>query len=90
MALTATLPRSTEQVLHPARYAAGDEPVSLRFADSTADVLYEDTMGELEAQVLWAVLRGQTDVRTDPELGWGGDRFRVYRSPAGPAKPREG
>ena len=81
----ATLPRSTEQVLHPARYAAGDEPVSLRFADSTADVLYEDTMGELEAQVLWAVLRGQTDVRTDQELGWGGDRFRVYRSGAGPA-----
>jgi uncharacterized protein DUF6782 len=79
------LPRSTEQILHPARYAANDAPVRVRFADSTADVLYEDTLGELEIQVLATVLRGGGEVLTDTPLGWGGDRFRIYRSSAGPA-----
>ena len=81
----ATLPRSTEQILHPARYDAGDNPQRLRFADSTAELLYEDSLGELDLQVLAAVLRGAKDVATEPPAGWGGDRFRVYRSPAGPA-----
>ena len=81
----ATLPRSTEQILHPARYAAGDQPVPLRFADSTADVLYEDTLGELELQILATVLRGGGEVLTDTPIGWGGDRFRIYRTNAAPA-----
>jgi len=81
----ATMPRSTEHILHPSRYFAGDDPVPVRFADSTTDVMYEDTMGELELQVLIAVLAGQADVRPDRALGWAGDRFRVYRSEAGPA-----
>jgi uncharacterized protein DUF6782 len=81
----ATLPLSTEQILHPARYAAGDAPVPVRFADSSDDVLYEDTLGELEIQVLATVLRGGGEVLTDAPAGWGGDRFRIYRSSAGPA-----
>jgi hypothetical protein len=80
----ATLPRSTEQILHPARYDASDEPVPLLFADSGADVLYEDTLGELEVQVLATVLRGGGEVLTESPAGWGGDRFRVYRSSGGP------
>ena len=81
-----TLPRSTEQIMHPERYQAGDAPLPLRFADSSADVLYEDTLGELDLQILGAVLKGMTDVPTNPVAGWGGDRFRVYRLPAdGPA-----
>jgi hypothetical protein len=80
-----TLPRSTEQILHPARYAAGDLPIPVRFADSSADVLFEDTLGELEIQVLATVLRGGGEVLTDAPVGWGGDRFRIYRSAAGPA-----
>ncbi len=79
----ATLPRSTEQILHPDRYQAGDAPVPLRFADSSADVLYEDTLGELDVQILTAVLKGSPDVTTNPAAGWGGDRFRVYRLPSG-------
>jgi len=81
----ATLPRSTEQILHPDRYTAGDAPLTLRFADSTADVLFEDTLGELEVQVLATVVRGGGEVLTDAPIGWGGDRFRVYRSAGGPA-----
>ena len=54
-------------------------------ADSTGDVIYEDTMGELEIQVFATVMRGGGEVLTSTPIGWGGDRFRVYRTPAGPA-----
>lgn len=81
----AELPASTEQILHPERYAAGDQPMPLRFAEPSAGVLYEDTMGELEIQFLSTVLRGGGEVLTAAPAGWGGDRFRVYRTAAGPA-----
>ena len=77
------LPRSTEQVLHPDRYPA-DGPVRLRFTDSAA-AQFEDTLGELEAAVLLAVFRGAAQASLDLPLGWGGDRYRLYSSPNGPA-----
>ena len=81
----ATLPRSSEQILHPERYQSGDQPMAVAFADSSDGVLYEDTIGELEIQVLATVLRGGGEVLTEAPIGWGGDRFRVYRSEGGPA-----
>ena len=81
----AQLPLSTEQVLHPERYAAADIPVEVAFADSSAEVMYEDTLGELEIQILLAVLRGGDVATVDRPIGWGGDRYRVYRTPGGPA-----
>jgi hypothetical protein len=78
------LPRSTEQILHVDRYARGDQPVPLRFDDADP-ALYEDTLGELDIQVLATVLRGGGEVLDDAPIGWGGDRFRTYRTPAGPA-----
>jgi hypothetical protein len=83
--LGSQLPLSTEQVLHPERYVGKDTPVLVRFADSTADVLYEDTLGELEIDILLAVLRGSEEAALAVPLGWGGDRYRVYRTPDGPA-----
>ena len=80
-----TLPASTEQILHPDRYAGGDRPVSVRFADSSSTVLYEDTMGELGVQTVAAVLRGEQEIRPEGAAGWGGDRFRAYRTPDGAA-----
>jgi hypothetical protein len=81
----AALPTSTEQILHPDRYASGDTPVSVRFKDDTAGVIFEDTFGEFSIETLRAQLLAATSVRTDPAIGWGGDRFRVYRSGTGPA-----
>ncbi len=81
----ADLPRSTEQVLHPDRYQRGDGPVALRLADSTDRVLQEDTLGELEIQILLAVWRGADVASYDRPLGWGGDRYRVVDAPEGPA-----
>lgn len=81
----ATLPASTEQILHPERYQAGDQPLPVRLAESTDELLYEDSLGELEIQILATVLRGGGEVLTNAAIGWGGDRFRIYRSDAGPA-----
>ena len=79
------MPVSTEQILHPDRLARGDAPVALRFTGDSAGVIHEDTFGELEIAILRASLAGIGEVPTDLPLGWGGDRMRVYRWPAGPA-----
>ena len=78
------MPLSTEQILVPERYDRGDKPVALAFpADS--GILYEDVLGEGEIRVLMAQLAGSPQVRTHTPIGWGGDRYRVYRTPAGAA-----
>ena len=79
------LPRSSEQILHPDRYEAHDEPIALGFVGDTAGLLHEDTFGEFEIVLLRSALRHDGGVNTDLALGWGGDRLRVYRTPDGPA-----
>ena len=78
------MPRSTEQILHPERYARGDAPVSLAFA-ADSGIAYEDDLGESEIRVLLAALAGSDEVQTVVPIGWGGDRYRVYDTPGGPA-----
>lgn len=78
------LPVSTEQILHPERYHGGDAPLDLVFADSGAAMLHEDSFGEMELHILAASLRGG-DVITTLPAGWGGDRYRVFDTPSGPA-----
>jgi hypothetical protein len=81
----ANLPRSSEQILHPDRYDAHDEPISVRFAGDTVGMIHEDTFGEFEITLLRSALRKDPAVNTDQAMGWGGDRLRVYSSPDGPA-----
>jgi len=78
------MPVSTEQILHPARYARGDAPVVLGFAPDSG-VAYEDVLGETEIRVILAALAGSDEVQTVVPIGWGGDRFRLYRTPGGEA-----
>lgn len=78
------MPVSTEQVLHPDRYARGDTPVRLAF-DEEQGVAYEDVLGEAEIRVVQATLAGSDEVQTVVPIGWGGDRYRLYESPEGPA-----
>ncbi|HZB27149.1 MAG TPA: hypothetical protein VE282_01195 [Gemmatimonadales bacterium] len=78
------MPRSTEQILFPEHYARRDAPIALRFP-SDSGVLYEDVLGEGEVHVLMARLRGAGEVSADSAIGWGGDRYRVHRTPGGPA-----
>jgi hypothetical protein len=78
------MPVSTEQILHPERYARGDQPVVLAFPPDSG-VLYEDVLGEIEIRVLLASLAKSDDVESVVPIGWGGDRFRVYDTAGGPA-----
>lgn len=76
------MPLSTEQVLQPHRYA-NDPPLSLRF-DSPDTALFENNMGDLGVRILTANLNGSSEIASALNIGWGGDRFRVYDvAPAG-------
>jgi hypothetical protein len=79
------LPRSSEQILHPERYVKGDLPVTLRFGEGGGPVIAEDVVGEFEIHLLDAQLGNGALGGSLPPLGWGGDRYRVFRSDAGPA-----
>lgn len=84
----ALMPVSSEQILHPHRYGRGDQPLTLRFTAEEPGILYEDVLGEFEMRVLAAELANSSptaEIGTPLALGWGGDRFRVYETPGGPA-----
>jgi hypothetical protein len=79
-------PDSTEQILHPERYAAGEKPVAVDlpavndalgsgWSETTAD-----TMGELNVQIWLQQDQGASASRTAAE-GWGGDRIGAYIGP---------
>jgi len=80
------MPVSTEQILHPEKFRAGDAPVDLRFAGQGADrgaLVYEDTWGEFGTRIVLYELTGSESMGTAGALGWGGDRFAIYED--GPA-----
>ena len=78
------MPSSTEQVLHPDRYARGDAPIGI-VIDSTGPAMHEDVLGEMETRVLLAQVAGRTRPEDLPAVGWGGDRYRVVSAPEGAA-----
>jgi hypothetical protein len=76
----AAMPLSTEQILHPDRYAAGDQPIDLTFAPTPVrSVRYEDDLGEFETRLLFEQLLSDSAEAEAPALagGWGGDRYEV-------------
>jgi hypothetical protein len=81
-ALYAKVPETTEQILHPDKYQAGEGPVAIEFPDDFADrigpaweVALNDTFGEFQTGV-W--LRDADAANaTDAAAGWGGDRVVV-------------
>ncbi len=79
------MPLSTEQIFHPDRYAAGDAPLTVRFTTSDSTVMFEDDVGELGLATLAASAANTVAISTTRAYGWGGDRYRVYRTPGGPA-----
>lgn len=88
------IPASTEQILHPEKYTADEEPVHVTPPGAFVTLLnwrnvYEQTMGELIMQV-WAA-GDDTPPETIPGLpmawphaevasGWGGDRLVMFES----------
>lgn len=87
-ALFASPPDSTEQVLHPDKFAAREEPVPVAFPRDLATSLgagwtvpLQDTLGEFQLEIL---LRegGASGTRT-AAAGWGGDRVALLEGPSG-------
>jgi hypothetical protein len=76
-------PRSTEQVLHPERFAQLDVPTKVELPalpelDSAGyEVVREDTLGELELGVYFGQA-GPAEEAKRAAVGWDGDRIRVY------------
>jgi hypothetical protein len=74
----ALMPVSTEQILHPARYAAGDKPRAVTFAGPAAGpVRYEDGLGEFEIRLLFEQQLGSDGAAAELASGWNGDRYQV-------------
>jgi hypothetical protein len=74
-----TPPRSSEQVLHPERYYAGDEPLALRLPALKLGgwhTLAEDTLGELYLRI-YLEHELPIDAAIPACTGWGGDRYAV-------------
>jgi hypothetical protein len=82
-------PVSSEQVLHPLRFADPDVPQSLtlpelpELAAAGYEVVREDTLGELEMGVYFGQGAREADAKRAAD-GWDGDRLRVYRSATEP------
>jgi hypothetical protein len=85
------MPASTEQILHPDKYASGEGPVSVELkTDAVLSALgtgwtetLQDTFGEFQTRT-W--LRESGVAAADAEAaaaGWGGDRLAVLSGPNG-------
>ena len=73
-------PSSSSQILHPERYLAGDQPVAVPWADTTAlgeKPVADNVLGELGLRIL---LTDWTDTGTASAAtqGWRGDRYLVF------------
>ena len=87
-------PSSTEQILHPEKYEAGEAPKLVDLPDDLAarlgagwSVGLEDTLGELQLK-LWLAngpnrAASPQDMSTTAAAGWGGDRVAILSGPSG-------
>jgi hypothetical protein len=75
-------PASTEQVLHPEKYRAGEQPVDVVLPDLAAGMgdgwstLDSNTMGELDTRILLEQYGDDVSAKT-AAAGWGGDRWAL-------------
>ncbi len=80
-AIWARPPSTTEQVLHPEKYAANEpgDPVGIpeAFPGGPTAVLYRDIMGEQTVRLLFEEWMPQKTAIASA-AGWGGDRVVVY------------
>lgn len=83
-------PVSTEQVLHPEKYAAGEQPVAIDPAAADEFLAakgykptYKTTLGELGVAILLETHFPKEDLVAVSE-GWGGDTFAVYEKEGSP------
>jgi len=88
--LYARLPESTEQIMHPEKYAADEKPVDVQLPASLAkdlgsgwSVPLYDTFGEFQTGI-WLREGGVPVADANAAAaGWGGDRLAVIHGPGG-------
>jgi hypothetical protein len=84
-------PNSTEQVIHPEKFATHEEAAAVELRSDLAAGLgegwkaaLEDTLGELELRIwLTEVARLPQATAAADAAGWGGDRVELLEGPAG-------
>jgi hypothetical protein len=86
--LGAEMPVSTEQILHPERFAPGQEdmPTLVRFVTEPPDGWTEaltDDLGEFETRLLLREFLPERAEADRAAAGWDGDRFRLLDGPGG-------
>jgi len=87
-ALYDRMPESTEQILHPEKYAANEKPLDVTLPADLAKRLgtgwtvpLEDTFGEFQTGI-WLRESGlDQSAANDAAAGWGGDRMAVLDGP---------
>ncbi len=79
-----TLPATTEQILHPDKYLAGEPAVPVRVpaAPPGYQIVASGHLGELQTRVVLGECLPQAEAE-QAAAGWGGDAFTVSKSPAG-------
>lgn len=85
----ARLPASTEQVLHPEKYVAREQPITVDLGvpapPSGWSAAGTNVLGEYTLQ-LWLRMGGiRPETAAAAAAGWGGDRYEVIRGPRGDA-----
>ena len=71
-------PRTTEQVIHPERYRAGEAAVAVPAPEVDGEVVDEGMVGQLLVMLVLADEIGIDDAR-EAATGWGGDRGVAWR-----------
>lgn len=76
-------PTTTEQILHPAKYVAGEpaRPVHELPAPPEHRPVHGGVLGELAASTLFRRCAEREDTAVAAAAGWGGDRFGVFVGP---------
>ena len=81
-------PQSTEQILHPEKYASREAPIAVDLPADLAkrmgsgwSTVMSDTMGEHQTAI-W-LGSGTVAAATDASAGWGGDRITYLSGPSG-------
>ena len=78
-------PKSTEQVMHPERYLANDEPIGVAIDPLSSlagyTVAHKTVWGELGFQLFLRSNGVPASTATEAAAGWGGDRTLVLAKP---------
>lgn len=81
-------PKSTEQIYHPEKYLAGEDPVPVELADISAELgegwelAYDNVLGEFDVFELFKPYLRESAAK-EAASGWGGNNYHYYRGPSG-------